>query len=403
MGEGGLLPLGVMNDHRSETGADAGVKALRPSGRGPSRSRATAGRQPAWVEPELATLTNDRFSDPSWLERKFDGERCLAYRAGDQVRLMTRNQKQVNGTYPELAAALLAEDCSDFIVDGEVVASRHHASAGGELLTAVPVSYYLFDVVWADGSISGRCRCDSANSAAPAAVVQRADPLRDAPHARRRGVFRPRLWPRLGGPGREARGRSLPVRPVAGLAEIQVPEQSGVRHRRLHRSQGLKNRIRRPSARLLRPRRQARICGGRSARFSTRPPWPNSPGPCRAWFANGLRSTAALCRGRACIGSSRASSLRWRSASGPERGNCAIRRFQGLRRDKDPASVRRRPHSAAGPQTGRVGCAELLLRPREPTTSNSRGSIPKSLQTTTDLDRQQNYHLLLWSVAAPVV
>ncbi len=101
----------------------AGPRARAASGRGPSRSRATADRQPAWVEPELATLTNDRFSDPSWLyERKFDGERCLAYRAGDQVRLMTRNQKQVNGTYPELAAALLAQDCSDFIVDGEVVA-----------------------------------------------------------------------------------------------------------------------------------------------------------------------------------------------------------------------------------------------------------------------------------------
>ncbi len=136
-----------MNDRRSETGADAGVK-----------------RQPAWVEPELATLTNDRFSDQSWLyERKFDGERCVAYRAGDQVQLMTRNQKQVNGTYPELAAALLAQQCSDFIVDGEVVAlertttsfSRLQQRLGvrhpdEELLAAVPVSFYLFDVLWAD-------------------------------------------------------------------------------------------------------------------------------------------------------------------------------------------------------------------------------------------------------------
>ena len=39
--------------------------------------------QPDWLEPELATLTQDRFSDPAWLyERKFDGERCLAYRDG---------------------------------------------------------------------------------------------------------------------------------------------------------------------------------------------------------------------------------------------------------------------------------------------------------------------------------
>ena len=40
-------------------------------------------RQPDWLEPELATLTADRFSDPAWIfERKFDGERCLAFRAG---------------------------------------------------------------------------------------------------------------------------------------------------------------------------------------------------------------------------------------------------------------------------------------------------------------------------------
>ena len=81
-----------------------------------SPAQASAAGQPAWVEPELATLTKDRFSDPAWLyERKFDGERCLAYRAGDQARLLTRNQKQVNGTYPELAAALQAQDCTDFI------------------------------------------------------------------------------------------------------------------------------------------------------------------------------------------------------------------------------------------------------------------------------------------------
>jgi len=42
--------------------------------------------QPAWLEPELATLTADRFTDPAWIfERKFDGERCLAFRAGDQL------------------------------------------------------------------------------------------------------------------------------------------------------------------------------------------------------------------------------------------------------------------------------------------------------------------------------
>jgi bifunctional non-homologous end joining protein LigD len=37
--------------------------------------------QPGWLDPELATLTRDRFSDPAWIfERKLDGERCLAFR-----------------------------------------------------------------------------------------------------------------------------------------------------------------------------------------------------------------------------------------------------------------------------------------------------------------------------------
>jgi bifunctional non-homologous end joining protein LigD len=121
--------------------------------------------QPEWLEPELATLTADRFSDPGWLfERKFDGERCLAFRAGPQLRLMTRNRQQVTSTYPEIADALWAQQASDFIIDGEVVAldgdrdsfarlQRRLAvrDPGPELRAEVPVYLYMFDVLWADG------------------------------------------------------------------------------------------------------------------------------------------------------------------------------------------------------------------------------------------------------------
>jgi bifunctional non-homologous end joining protein LigD len=122
--------------------------------------------KPAWFEPELATLTRDRFSDPAWMyERKLDGERCLAFRDGDQVRLMTRNRKMVSSTYPELVEALGAQQSGDFVVDGEVVAFEHgqtrfaqlqqrmqQARPSADLLRTVPVQYYLFDVLWADGS-----------------------------------------------------------------------------------------------------------------------------------------------------------------------------------------------------------------------------------------------------------
>jgi ATP-dependent DNA ligase len=121
--------------------------------------------QPGWLGPELATLTQDRFSDPAWIfERKLDGERCLAFRSRTQVRLMTRNQKDGTSTYPEITGALAAQRADDFIIDGEIIAFdgsqtrfarlqqrlgvRH---PGPDLLAEVPVCYYIFDVLWADG------------------------------------------------------------------------------------------------------------------------------------------------------------------------------------------------------------------------------------------------------------
>jgi len=125
----------------------------------------TAAVPAGWVDPQLATLTKDRFFDPAWMyERKFDGERCLAYRDGDGVALMTRNRQRVNSTYPELAAALAAQQAADFVLDGEVVAfdgsmtsfSRLQQRLGvrnppAHLIASVPVVYYLFDVLRADG------------------------------------------------------------------------------------------------------------------------------------------------------------------------------------------------------------------------------------------------------------
>jgi DNA ligase D-like protein (predicted ligase) len=118
---------------------------------------------PGWLEPELATLTKDRFSDPAWLyERKLDGERCIAYRSGDQVLLMTRNRQDVSGTYPELRDALAAQPPAEFVCDGEVVAFDGAATSFSRLQRRlgvrqpdealrrqVPVYYYVFDLLYA--------------------------------------------------------------------------------------------------------------------------------------------------------------------------------------------------------------------------------------------------------------
>ncbi len=133
---------------------------------GTARRQSHGAALPDWMDPELATLTKDRFSDPAWIfERKLDGERCVAYVAGDgEARLMSRSQHQVTSTFPEIAEALAAQGRDECVVDGEIVAfdgsqTRFEqlqqrlgvARPGPDLLAAVPVYFYLFDVLHAGG------------------------------------------------------------------------------------------------------------------------------------------------------------------------------------------------------------------------------------------------------------
>jgi bifunctional non-homologous end joining protein LigD len=130
-----------------------------------ARSRLRKSRQPEWINPMLATLTHRRFSDPNWLfEPKFDGERCLAFRSGSNVRLFSRNRKLLNNAYPEIAEALGAERVDDFVVDGEIVAFDGDVTSFSRLqrrmqlndpvaarMTGIEVFYYVFDVPYAVG------------------------------------------------------------------------------------------------------------------------------------------------------------------------------------------------------------------------------------------------------------
>lgn len=120
---------------------------------------------PEWLAPMLATLTDKRFSDPDWIyERKLDGERLLLFRSGNKVRLMTRNRKQVNDTYPEIVEACRRQDCADFVVDGEVIAFENGISSFSRLQqrmqisnreqalsSGVAVYFYVFDLPYLEG------------------------------------------------------------------------------------------------------------------------------------------------------------------------------------------------------------------------------------------------------------
>ena len=113
----------------------------------------------------LATLTDRRDFGQDWLlERKFDGERCVAWKEGDAVRLESRTGKDLTGTYPELQAALVAQRLDRFLLDGEVVVfdgaqtsfSRLQRRLGvarpsPALVEAFPVVYCVFDLLEAEG------------------------------------------------------------------------------------------------------------------------------------------------------------------------------------------------------------------------------------------------------------
>ena len=113
----------------------------------------------------LATLTDRREFGEDWLlERKFDGERCLARKNVGEVRLESRTGNDLTGTYPEVRAAVAAQRNRELLLDGEVVAyegeqtsfSRLQQRLGvtnpsADLLAAYPVVFCVFDLLEVDG------------------------------------------------------------------------------------------------------------------------------------------------------------------------------------------------------------------------------------------------------------
>lgn len=126
-----------------------------------ARKKLKKRKQPTWTSPMLATLTKRRFSGPDWIfERKLDGERCLAFRKDGRARLLSRNRKKLNHTYPEIVEALASQPADDFIVDGEIVAFENGLTSFSRLQSrmqikdphkarrsGIAVYYYVFDLL----------------------------------------------------------------------------------------------------------------------------------------------------------------------------------------------------------------------------------------------------------------
>jgi bifunctional non-homologous end joining protein LigD len=123
----------------------------------------------------LATLTDQRDFGEDWLlERKFDGERCLAHKNVNEVRLESRTGKDLTDTYPEVRDAIGAQRAGTLLLDGEVVAFDGEQTSFGrlqqrlgvrtpsaELVERYPVVYCVFDLLELDGEdLTGRPLCE---------------------------------------------------------------------------------------------------------------------------------------------------------------------------------------------------------------------------------------------------
>jgi bifunctional non-homologous end joining protein LigD len=95
----------------------------------------------------------------NWLhELKFDGYRALAFKAGKEVRLASRNQKTFNNAYPQLIDALKLLNAKEATIDGEITALDDEGKSSFQLLQSygqakqTPLVYYAFDLLFLDGT-----------------------------------------------------------------------------------------------------------------------------------------------------------------------------------------------------------------------------------------------------------
>ncbi len=124
---------------------------------------------PQLIKPMLAVAgelppvsEEERYS----YEMKWDGIRAVTYVEHAAVRVLTRNDRDVTSSWPELEDTARAVAGHDVVLDGEVVAfedgrpsfgllqQRMHVTNPAQvrrLMGEVPVSYLVFDLLWLDG------------------------------------------------------------------------------------------------------------------------------------------------------------------------------------------------------------------------------------------------------------
>jgi bifunctional non-homologous end joining protein LigD len=123
---------------------------------------------PVTIHPMLATSVEKPFDDPEWLfEIKWDGYRAVSFIQEGKVRLVSRNQNDLTGEFPELHELSKSIKAKGAVLDGEIVALDEQGRASFSLMQQrtgirkggrragarreLQVVYYIFDLIYLDG------------------------------------------------------------------------------------------------------------------------------------------------------------------------------------------------------------------------------------------------------------
>ncbi|HKW18278.1 MAG TPA: ATP-dependent DNA ligase [Terriglobales bacterium] len=113
-------------------------------------------------KPMEALPARELPTGPEWqYEPKWDGFRCLAFRDGKRIELMSKASKPLTRYFPELVGALAALKPTQFVLDGEIVIPidgtlsfdqllmRIHPAASRikKLSEAIPCVFIVFDLL----------------------------------------------------------------------------------------------------------------------------------------------------------------------------------------------------------------------------------------------------------------
>jgi bifunctional non-homologous end joining protein LigD len=144
-------------------------RGSKKAGRNAGRARSAAAAKtlpknlpkarPRFIEPMKARLMEKLPKEGDWsYELKFDGIRVLAVKNGKSLRLISRNEKELNKRFPEIADACRKIAADEFIIDGEVVALDSEGRSSFQLLQRgeldaqdAPLAFYGFDLLQLNG------------------------------------------------------------------------------------------------------------------------------------------------------------------------------------------------------------------------------------------------------------